>query len=128
MKQCVYYRIQKHFLSVAIFLTVLLMVLTLMALPVPRSCYAFEAEEGTGGTEKANMTVRKFHDYDGDGAWGTDEPEFEDWTVLVNGQAYQTPLILELDPGDYTVADQIPEGWEPTTPVEVTVTLAAGED
>ena len=43
--------------------------------------------------------------------------------MFINGEEYTTPLTLELDPGAYTLTEEIVEGWEAATPAEVVVAL-----
>ncbi len=79
-------------------------------------------------TASAALSVHKFHDLNGEGLWDAGEPEIAGWVVLINGREYATPVNnLLVDPGLYTVAEALREGWEPTTPAELTLVLAAGE-
>lgn len=83
---------------------------------------------GGDDPDGAALTVRKFHDLGGSGTWDAGEPEIQGWPVTINGQEYTTPVILSnLGPGDYRVAEELREGWEPTTLAEAVVTLQEGE-
>jgi|GEM_PF-2080118 len=77
--------------------------------------------------EKAALTVQKFHDMDGDGSWGEDEPEIVGWTVFINGEEYITPVnLVDLEPGEYVVREGERAGWFASTPTEVVVQLKEG--
>ncbi len=75
----------------------------------------------------ASLAVFKFFDSDSDGFWGDDEEQIEGWRVFVNGEEYVTPIELELEPGEYTVIEEVVEDWVATTPTEVVVVLKAGD-
>lgn len=77
--------------------------------------------------ETATLEVRKYHDLDGDGSWGENEPEIMDWKIDIEGVEYLTPVVLELEPGEYTVAEEEVEGWKATTEPVFTVDLLEGE-
>ena len=76
---------------------------------------------------RASLSVYKFYDADADGVWDIDEVQLESWTVFVNDEEYETPLTLELAPGEYTVAEEVLAGWVATTPPEVVVVLEEGD-
>jgi hypothetical protein len=76
---------------------------------------------------KASLAVYKFNDADADGVWDDNEEQIAGWKVFINGEEYTTPLTLELDPGEYTLTEEIVEGWEAATPAEVVVALEEGD-
>ena len=75
------------------------------------------------------LTVRKFFDLNGNGAWDNGEWEIVDWKVFIDGVEYATPVTLQLEPGTYTVREETREqdGWTATTPVQSEVVLSEGE-
>ncbi|MBS4031500.1 MAG: hypothetical protein KGZ63_08785 [Clostridiales bacterium] len=81
-------------------------------------------------TEKTTLTVRKYFDLNGNGIWDEGEREIVDWQVFIDGQEFVTPVTIELEPGAYTVREELREedGWVATTAHEVTVQLAEGEN
>jgi len=78
-------------------------------------------------TGTASLSVYKFYDADADGIWDDDEEQIEGWKVFVNGEEYATPIELELEPGEYTVIEEVVDGWVATTPTEVLVVLEEGD-
>jgi len=77
---------------------------------------------------KGTLSVYKFYDADKNGIWDEGEEEIEGWVVYINGEEYSTPVILELQPGEYTITEELVEGWAASTPVEYIVTLKEGEN
>ena len=88
-----------------------------------------------------SITVHKFDDVDGNGSQGTGEPDIEGWSFsLYNGSGCSGDPIAtgatdangdvtfsSLTPGDYSVGETLPSGWENTTGGTCrNVTLAAG--
>jgi len=94
--------------------------------------------------ETAEVTFGNFHcmtvfgykwkDYDGDGVWDADEPAIYNWTIeLSNGQKTTTDMDGKYSfticvPGDYTVSEAMPDGWEASTPTEVDFRASSGEE
>lgn len=89
----------------------------------------FGNRQGTPDSEKSTLTIRKFFDLNTNGEWDEGESEIVDWKVYVGDREYATPVILELDPGEYTVREETREedGWEVTTANPVTVELSESE-
>jgi hypothetical protein len=83
----------------------------------------------------AELTVRKFNDYDRDGVKDPDEPEIvgqfdvevtdAGGATLYDGTMPKT--LGDLAPGTYTATETVETGWTPTTPTTQTVTLADGD-
>ncbi len=82
---------------------------------------------GGGGDEEAVLSVYKFYDADADGIWDDGEEEIEGWIIYINDEEYSTPLTLKLDPGEYTVVEEIVDDWVATTPTRVVVQLEEGD-
>jgi hypothetical protein len=77
--------------------------------------------------DSSRLIVRTFHDLNGDGTRNPGEPQLMDWNVYINGEPYQTPVSVGLDPGVYEISQEWDEEqWVPTTPDSITVEL--GED
>jgi hypothetical protein len=87
--------------------------------------------EGPPLPQKAWLNVIKFYDANANGV-NDDAQPIAGWLVTVtpDGSSYNTPVSnLELDPGDYTVAEGTPiqSNWLHTTPTSVDVTLDPGK-
>ena len=82
------------------------------------------------------LCVVKFEDADGDGQQGASEGLLGGWqfevfdsggnlvTTLTSSE--QDASCTELPPGDYTVQEQVQQGWVVTTPNPQTVTVSSG--
>jgi PKD repeat protein len=77
--------------------------------------------------ETGYLTVIKFYDANANGLRDADEPLIPGWKVDVGGTVYDTPALIELPIGDYTVTEIMPleDCWINTTPSSVDVTVDA---
>ncbi|NLC11138.1 MAG: hypothetical protein GX767_02665 [Firmicutes bacterium] len=88
-----------------------------------------ETDETPVAPKLASLTVYKYLDADADGHWDAGEEEIKGWTVFINGEEYSTPVVLnDLEPGTYTVREEIVEGWEAATPTEYLIELEEGSE
>jgi len=77
----------------------------------------------------------KFNDLDGDGVWDDGELGIPGWNITVTGSNdYEETLptreggcvlFEHLLPGEYTVSEEMREGWTPTTTTNETFTLSS---
>jgi hypothetical protein len=92
-----------------------------------------------GPKPDAQICVEKFHDLNGDGNWGPNEPPLGGWQFVVTDSASNVvgmitsavpgtpPGCLTLTAGTYVVTELLQAGWTNTTPLSQTVTLQAGQ-
>lgn len=76
---------------------------------------------------KGTLRVRKFDDSNMNGVWDSGEPELH-WEVSYTGPTSgsgTTPLAVSVPIGNYTVTEDTPEGWEPTTSTSQSVPVEA---
>lgn len=82
------------------------------------------------------LCIQKFYDVNQNGAQNANEPLLPGWTFTI-GQG-TTPLgqvttgssgsvCINLAPGTYTIAEVLQQGWFPTTPNPLTVTIGSGQ-
>ncbi len=84
-----------------------------------------------GNRFTANVTLKKFHDYDGDGIWDGDEPPIEGWRFDIKGPDGVVQTVFTNSSGiakvklgthappattQYEILEEEPIGWERTTP------------
>jgi hypothetical protein len=77
------------------------------------------------------LKIFKFNDKNADGIWETGENSMEGVVFSVNGPAnyvtatniYGEAFIYNMPLGAYTVTENVPEGWMPTTNITQTITL-----
>jgi len=83
----------------------------------------------TNARDVGSIEGYKFNDLDGDGAWEDGEPAIADFPIyLSNGWETQTDAngyyrFDYVPTGHYTVYEQVPTGWNNTTPVTVQVNV-----
>ncbi len=75
--------------------------------------------------ETGYINVIKYYDANANGLKDTDEPLIPGWKVNIGGTVYETPALIELPLGDYTVTEVMPieDNWKNTTPSSVDVTV-----
>ena len=97
-----------------------------------------------GNWPESRLCVRKFHDRNGDGIKGKNEPwlgadhngrsfyvlimrpdGFKDYAPLKNGKGH---FCYPAPPGTYRIVECARTGWTPTTADTQTITLAAGQN
>jgi hypothetical protein len=72
----------------------------------------------SGKCDPPIIDIIKFEDLNTDGIWDEDEPEI-DWMVTVtdplgSSNVYTTPVSIVASKGIWTIAEEIPSGWEQT--------------
>ena len=89
---------------------------------------------GDGGGTKGLICVQKFYDADGNGTWDQGEQELYEWPVYIYDEAgalvdtLYTPDCIALEPGTYTLEEDMPTGWGNTTPASVDVEVTTGSE
>lgn len=79
-------------------------------------------------SERAHLTVRKFHDESRSGERDEGEEWIEGWPILINGEEYETPLTdMRVRPGTYEISEMERDGWTATTDTTVEVRLSDGD-
>jgi len=87
-------------------------------------------------TPTASISGTKWNDLNGDGKHQSDEPALSGVTITLSGAGTGSVVtdangkysFNALAPGGYTVAEQVPDKMEATSPARVNVTLAAGQN
>ena len=110
----------------------------------PVSSLPFEVGSGTttsfdfGNLPTGSISGHKWHDIDIDGTWDVGEPGVEDWTIYLSGydinglwiyietqtDANGSYVFDGLLPGEYTVSEEMVDGWFATTLTSVYVDVS----
>jgi hypothetical protein len=79
---------------------------------------------------QATLSVVKFYDANANGEFDAPDSFLDGWYFTINGDLYSTPFSDTVDPGDYTIAELMPDqtNWVASTLTSVDITLTDGDD
>jgi hypothetical protein len=86
--------------------------------------------------EYGDLIIYKFEDLNENGEYDAGEPMLEDWEFVITGDGMADDGLTDADgellfsdllPGEYTVVENLTDGWTNTTPLVRTVTVVAGD-